>query len=58
MTDSPELVVAKRLLGLARDHGFVFQRIAPGADGPIVGFRETLDYRHRGHPGEEQRGEF
>jgi hypothetical protein len=23
----------------------VFQRIAPGEDGPLVGFRETLHYR-------------
>jgi hypothetical protein len=45
MTESPELAAAKRLLDLARDQGFVLQRIAPGEDGPLVGRRETVHYR-------------
>jgi hypothetical protein len=45
--DGPDLVAAKRLLDLARDHGFVFQRIAPGEDGPLVGRRETVEYRDK-----------
>jgi hypothetical protein len=42
--DGPELVAAKRLLDLAKDQGFVFQRIAPGEDGPLLGVRDSLDY--------------
>ncbi len=45
MSDSPELAAAKRLLDLAGDHGFVFQRFAPGEDGPLLGIRESLEYR-------------
>lgn len=33
------MVIAKRLLDYARQGGFVFWRIAPGADGPLVGYR-------------------
>jgi hypothetical protein len=40
-TDSPEVAAAKRLLDLAKDHGFTFVRIAPGEDGPLLGVRET-----------------
>jgi hypothetical protein len=45
MPDSPELAAAKRLLDLAREKGFTFQRVAPGEDGPLFGVRETPDYR-------------
>jgi hypothetical protein len=43
--DSPELTAAKRLLDAAKSQGFTFQRIAPGPDGPLLGIRETVDYR-------------
>lgn len=43
--ESPELAAAKRLLDAAKDQGFTFQRVAPGPDGPLVGVRETVDYR-------------
>ena len=43
--DSPELAAAKRLLDAAKSQGFTFQRIVPGPDGPLVGVRETVDYR-------------
>jgi hypothetical protein len=42
--DSPDLAAAKRLLDLAKDHGFSFQRLAPGEDGPLLGVRETVDW--------------
>jgi hypothetical protein len=45
MRDSPEVVAAKRLLDHAKDQGFAFQRIAPGVDGPLVGVRDTLEWR-------------
>jgi hypothetical protein len=44
MTESPELAAAKRLLDVARDQGFAFQRVAPGEDGPLRGVREK-EYR-------------
>jgi hypothetical protein len=37
--DSPEVMTAKRLLDHAKRGGFTFQRAAPGADGPLVGYR-------------------
>jgi hypothetical protein len=37
--DSLDVVIAKRLLDHARRDGFTFQRAAPGADGPLVGYR-------------------
>ena len=43
--DGPELTAAKRLLDAAKSQGFTFQRIAPGPDGPLLGVRETADYR-------------
>jgi hypothetical protein len=43
--DGPELTAAKRLLDAAKSQGFSFQRIAPGPDGPLLGVRETADYR-------------
>ena len=42
--DSPDLAAAKRLLDVAKSQGFVFQRIAPGPDGPLHGVRETTAY--------------
>jgi hypothetical protein len=44
-TDSPDLVAAMRLLDRAKDAGFTFQRLAPGEDGPLIGGRETIEYR-------------
>ncbi len=44
-TDSPDVAAAKRLLDAAKDEGFTFQRIAPGEDGPLIGRRETTEYR-------------
>lgn len=43
--DGPELAAAKRLLDRARDQGFSFQRLAPGEDGPLLGVRESPQYR-------------
>lgn len=43
--DGPELAAAKRLLDLARDQGSVFQRVAPGEDGPLLGVWESPDHR-------------
>jgi len=37
--DSPDVVIAKRLLDHAKLRGFAFQRAAPGEDGPLVGKR-------------------
>jgi hypothetical protein len=45
MTDSPDLVAAKRLLDAAKDRGFAFERIAPGEDGRVLGVRETFQWR-------------
>jgi hypothetical protein len=42
--DSPEVVIAKRLLDHAKLSGFTFQRAAPGADGPLVGHRVGDDW--------------
>ena len=44
MADSPELAAAKRLLDLAKESGFRFWRTAPGADGPVWGERESLEW--------------
>src|SRR3954454_20451632 len=43
--DGPELTAAKRLLDAAKSQGFTFQRIATGPDGPLLGVRETVEYR-------------
>lgn len=43
--DSPDLAAAKRLLDLAKEAGFRFTRTAPGPDGPLLGRRDTADYR-------------
>ena len=45
IADSAELAAAKRLLDTAKRDGFVFQRVAPGDDGPLFGTREGVDYR-------------
>jgi hypothetical protein len=37
--DSPDVVIAKRLLDHAKRGGFTFQRAAPGVDAPLVGYR-------------------
>lgn len=42
-TDSPDVVIAKRLLDQARLGGFTFRRIAPGEDAPLVGYRLSND---------------
>jgi len=47
VADGPELAAAKRLLDLARDQGFVFQRVAPGEDGPLLGVRESPEYHDK-----------
>jgi hypothetical protein len=51
MPDSPEVTAAKRLLDTAKNQGFAFTRIAPGEDGPLVGVRETLEWRDVIHLG-------
>ncbi|MDQ3763927.1 MAG: hypothetical protein M3460_20660 [Actinomycetota bacterium] len=38
-SDSPDVVVAKRLLDQAKLRGFEFWRAAPGEDGALVGHR-------------------
>jgi hypothetical protein len=42
-TDSSDVVIAKQLLDHARLGGFTFQRIAPGEDAPLVGYRLSED---------------
>ena len=47
--DSPDLVIAKRLLDHLKLGGFQFRRLAPGEDGALVGSRVSdnwLDYIH------------
>lgn len=39
--DSPDVVIAKRLLDQLKQRGFQFERIAPGEDGPLIGNRMT-----------------
>ena len=43
-TDSPDLVIAMRLLDHLKLRGFQFRRCAPGEDGPLVGNRVTGDW--------------
>ncbi len=43
-TDSPDLVIAKRLLDHLKLRGFQFQRAAPGEDGPLLGNRVSGDW--------------
>ncbi len=42
--DSPDVVIAKRLLDQAKLCGFAFRRTAPGEDGPLVGHRVNGDW--------------
>lgn len=42
--DSPDLVIAKRLLDYAKARGFRFQRVAEGPDGALLGTRRTGDW--------------
>lgn len=42
-TDSPDLVIAMRLLDSLKLHGFEFQRSAPGQDGGLIGHRVNDD---------------
>ncbi|MGH8918325.1 MAG: hypothetical protein ACRD0H_08320 [Actinomycetes bacterium] len=42
--DSPDLVIALRLLDHAKLHGFEFQRIALGPDGALLGTRRTDEW--------------
>lgn len=39
------LTAAMQLLDAAKLQGFTFQRVATGDDGPLLGVRESLDYR-------------
>jgi hypothetical protein len=43
-SDSPDLLIAKRLLDHAKVRGFQFQRVADGPDGALVGTRLTGDW--------------
>ncbi len=43
LVDSPDVVIAKGLLDQAKLGGFVFRRVAPGEDGPLVGHRVSGD---------------
>lgn len=43
-TDSPDLVVAMRLLDQLKLCGFQFRRVAPGVDGPLAGHRVSGDW--------------
>lgn len=42
--DSPDLVIAMRLLDHAKLHGFQFQRVAKGPDGALLGTRDTGEW--------------
>lgn len=37
--DSPDVVIAKRLLDQVKQAGFIFQRVASGEDAPLAGYR-------------------
>lgn len=45
MSDSPDVVIGMRLLDVARSHGFRFELLAPGPDGPLWGVRDTEHWR-------------
>jgi hypothetical protein len=38
------------------DQGFVFQRVAPGEDGPLLGVRESADYHDKIYLGDVHSG--
>jgi hypothetical protein len=42
---SLDLAVAKRLLDIAANNGFSFQRIATGPDGPLRGVRDSVEWQ-------------
>ncbi|HXT42624.1 MAG TPA: hypothetical protein VN748_00690 [Pseudonocardiaceae bacterium] len=42
--DSPDLTIAKRLIDHLKALGFQFRRVAPGEDGPLVGYRVSDDW--------------
>lgn len=42
--ESPDLVIAKRLLDHAKLRGFQFRRVAEGPDGALLGTRRTGDW--------------
>ncbi len=42
--DSPDLVIAKRLLDHVKAQGFQFQRVAQGPDGVLLGTRRTDEW--------------
>lgn len=44
VADSPDLVIAKRLLDHAKVQGFQFQRVAEGPDGALLGIRRTGEW--------------
>lgn len=44
VAESPDLVIAKRLLDHVKARGFQFQRVAGGPDGALLGLRRTLDW--------------
>jgi hypothetical protein len=44
MSDSYDVAAAKRLLDVARDTGFTFERLAEGPDAPVVGVRESVGW--------------
>jgi hypothetical protein len=48
---APTSPTGKRLLDAAKEHGFVFRRIAPGPDGPLEGVREVDGWRDVLHLG-------
>ncbi|MGH3928967.1 MAG: hypothetical protein ACRDTF_03205 [Pseudonocardiaceae bacterium] len=44
LNESPDLVIAMRLLDLAKLRGFEFRRVANGPDGALLGTRHTGDW--------------
>jgi hypothetical protein len=42
--DSPDLVIAKRLLDHVKAQGFQFQRVAEGPDGALLGTRHVDEW--------------
>jgi hypothetical protein len=42
--DSPDVMIAKRLLDQAKLHGFAFHRIAADEDAPLIGKRVGSDW--------------
>lgn len=44
VNESPDLVIAMRLLDHAKLRGFQFQRVADGPDGALLGIRHTGEW--------------